>query len=85
MAVTLDAIVPKGTTFGNLKVVTGILDCADGAGEVVDSTLEYVAGFALTMKSGTTFETNVFTKSGSGITPTSGASGDTFYMIAFGV
>lgn len=86
MAFTPDVMVPMGTTFGNLKIVMGVLDCTDGSANAIPITgVGNLQNYALTLKSGSTFETNVFTKSGNELTPVAGGVGDTYYLIGFGI
>ena len=83
-SITVDSMVPGNTTMGNLKCVMGVMDAADGAGEAIDSTLEYVSSFQLVPKSTATNGGIKFAKSGGNITPASCDSGDTWYVIAWG-
>lgn len=84
-SITVDTIVNPNTTMGNLKVIIGVMDASDGAGEAIDTKLENVATFSLVPKSTATNGGILFAKSGGNITPTSCDSGDTWYLTAWGI
>lgn len=77
--------VNPNTVHGNQRVVHGVLDAADGAGEAVASGLNYIAGFSVVPKSCATLaNVQQFSISGGNITPASCSSGDTFYVTCWG-
>lgn len=83
--ITVDNHVNPSTVMGNLKVVQGVMDAADGAGEAIDTGLEFITGFNLVPKSTATNGGIIFAKSGGNITPATCDSGDTWYITAFGI
>jgi hypothetical protein len=83
-SITVDSMVTQNTTMGNLKCIMGVMDAADGAGQAIDTTLEYVASFHLTPKSTATNGGILFAKSGGNITPATCDSGDTWYVTVWG-
>lgn len=83
--VTVDTHVNPNTTFGNLKVVMGVMDAADGAAAAIDTGLEFITSFHLTPKSCATNGGIEFAKSGGNITPATCDSGDTWYLTCFGI
>lgn len=82
---TPDALVDPSTVLGNLRVMVGVLDGADGAGQAVPTGLSQIAGFQVTPKSCATLANlQQFSKSGGNITPASCSSGDTWYCTVWG-
>lgn len=77
--------VEQKTVFGNMRVLMGVMDAADGATAAIDTGLETVLGFTVTPLSCTTGGGVQFTKSGGNITPVTCDSGDTYQLIAYGI
>lgn len=82
---TPDGLADPGSVSGQFRLMVGVLDGADGAGEAVATGLDYVAGFTVTPKSCATLaNVQQFSKSGGNITPASCSSGDTWYAVVWG-
>lgn len=83
MAFTANVNAPNGTTFGNMKVVMGILTAPDANGTAVGLGLDTIAGVSVTIKSHVTTTLPKWVFTGSSLAGTA-ATGSDFYVIAWG-
>jgi len=83
------SITPNGaadptTVFGNQRVVLGVMDAADGAGEAIATGLDQVASFSAMPASVNTSGGIKIAASGGDLTPASCTSGDTWVVTIIG-
>jgi len=82
---TPDALADGGSTFGNMRVVCGVLT-SNGSGNAVATNLDYVAGFTVVPKScNTDGASTLWSKSAGSLTPATSVSGQDFYVTAWGL
>jgi len=79
-----NGLAANGASFGNMRAVCGVLTASNGAGVAVATGLDVIAGLTITPKSCTTNGGIEFAISGGNITPATCASGDDYYLTAWG-